>query len=144
MHIDWYCADPAAYDLTETEVNGDIGFPYTFPIDWLSYTNSKSGDVNNDGTADTWPTITLIANNACAGDITITNTDTGETLTYAGTMADTEVVVINCRYCTLTKEGAADMINTSGEFPKLQPGHNLITFTGFTGQINISYYQRYL
>ena len=73
--------------------------------------------------------------------------EAGEELQWTGSLANTEVLVIDVPGWRVRKEGTASMATVTGQFPRLLPASdNQIKVTGFstTGTLNITYRARYL
>ena len=128
--------DPMAYDNNEEDNNYDIN------------ADPKTITETTGGTGRIEPVYTLTAGEALT-DVTITleNLNTEEALIWEGSLADTEVLVIDTVRWIVEKEGVASMVNMSGQFPRLVANQaNSIKVTGFstTGSLNIKYRDRYL
>lgn len=131
--LDFICLDPYAYDNTETDDD------YTDNEDPETITHTAGG------TALIEPVWTLTATGNQPGiTILLNNTTLGMELQWAGDMLDTEILIIDSSEWTVTLEGAASMSGVSGVFPLLSPGvANTITVHDFTGNVNITYRNRY-
>jgi len=134
--IVFICPDPKGYANTATSSNFNI--------------DADPDTVQEVVGGTTWvlPTFTLTAGEALnAVTILIENTDTAEELSWVGSLANGEVLVINSETFYVTKQGAASMATVTGVFPRLKAGiTNDIKVTGFstTGTLNISYRASYL
>jgi phage-related protein len=124
--------DPDAYDNSETTSNHTIDAdPKTF--------NEVVG-----GTAETKPVYTLTADDTITA-ITITNATTGEEFEITVAMMATDVLVINTDTMVVTLNGTEVMtgVPVTSQYPKLLPGTNAFTVTGFHGAMVTVYPKRY-
>jgi predicted phage tail component-like protein len=130
--ITFTCFDPNAYDNTETTS------PHTIDADPKTF-NEVVG-----GTAETKPVYTLTAGDTITA-ITITNATTGEEFEITVAMVDTDVLVINTATGVVTLNGTEVMTGApvTSQFPKLLPGTNAFTVTGFSGAMVTVYPKRY-
>lgn len=130
------CADPWAYDVTETDNN------------YLINADPDTNVETTGGTARIEPVYTLTAGeNLVAVTVKLENTTTEEELVWEGSLANTEELVIDVVRWIVEKEGVADMADVSGQFPHLLGGQaNSIVVTGFstTGTLDIVYRNRYM
>lgn len=135
--ISFLCLDPVAYSMTETTdgptaVDAD---PKTLPI--------VTG-----GNARISPVYTLVSGeNLGAVTITLENDETGDLLSWTGTMGNAETLIIDVEHWLVTLEGAASMDDVTGEFPQLLPNQsNDIIVDGFsnTGTLKVVYRNRYV
>jgi len=127
--------DPLAYSTTETST------PHNIDADPDTVVETAGG------TANTFPVYTLTAGEALGAiEVTLENLTTGYSLTWSGTVADTEELVIDCANWTVELEGTPDMSTVTGRFPYLQPGANSIKVTNWSnsGTLDIVYRARYL
>lgn len=69
-----------------------------------------------------------------SNDIALSNSTTGEGLTFTGDLAEGELLEIDNRYDTddfeVLNDGADAHVNFEGDFITLDPGNNTIVFTG--------------
>ena len=127
--------DPTAYAASETDSNYSIDADPKTVIETAGGTTMAS------------PVYTLAAGeNLTDVTILVENLNTGEELSWEGSLANGEELEIDSKAWTVKKEGTEDMSSISGQFPRLQPGANSIKVTGFsnTGSLNIKYRARYL
>jgi len=97
------------------------------------------------GTEQVFPVYTLTCDDTLTDTtVVLTNTATGEALTWEGSLVNTDVLEIDAVNGTVKLNGAEDMVNVSGEFPRLLPGSNAFTVDGFSGNLNITYRPRYV
>ena len=97
------------------------------------------------GTGIVDPVITLTADMAL-GSVTIivANATTGDTIQWTGSIDDEDVLVFDSEKWLVTLNGTASMSTVTREFITLQPGANVITVTGFSGEVEITHRSRYL
>lgn len=130
------CADPLAYDNTQTS------------SDHLINADPDTVIETTGGTAYIEPVYTLTAGEGLAAiTLKVENTDTAEELQWIGSLANTEELEINVPLWIVYKEGVADMADVSGQFPRLKPAQaNNIKVTAFstTGTLNITYRDTFL
>ena len=137
------CPDPIAYSTTENSVTQDVDAdPKTL------YLPSSDSEVIG-GSAFLLPAYTFTAGeNLSSISLTIKNETTIEELVIASlTIANTEVLVIDCATWLVTLEGTAEMSNVSGKFPRLEPNlRNQFTITNFgsLGTLEVTYRDGYL
>ena len=159
--IELYAPDPTWYDPVLVNIpfqasGGGTGmpFPLTFPVTFgATVSINQTQAVTNAGSYRTYPVIILY------GPITnpvITNTTTGEVLSFVGTAIGTnQTWTIDCRYGykTVTDQLAvnkiASLLLTSDLSTfHLEPGANSINVTGGavngTTQASIQFYSRYV
>ena len=122
--------DPSAYDNSETTGN------HTIDEDPENF-NEVVG-----GTAETWPVYTLTADDT-ASEVTITNNTTDEELVITIAMVATDVLEIDTETMIVKLNGTEDMSGVSGPFPRLLPGTNAFTVTGFSGTMATVYRKKY-
>lgn len=97
------------------------------------------------GTAQTWPVYRLTCDDTLAGTtVRLENTATGEVIEWSGDLTPGDVVVIDSQRYLVTKNGAGDMSSVDGSFPRLLPGVNLLSLSGFSGDLQIDYTERYV
>ncbi len=141
--IDFVCPDPVAYSITETSSDQNVDAdPKTL------YEPSDVAEVIG-GSAFLLPVYTFTAGESLTSiTLLIKNETTIEELSIASlTMADSEVLVIDCATWLVTLEGVAEMANVTGKFPRLEPNlRNQFTVTNFgsLGTLNITYKVAYL
>ncbi len=131
------CPDPVAHSITE--ISSD------FNID----SDPKTITEDVEGSAFLLPVYTLVAGEDLSGiTLLINNLTTLEELSITSlTLGNTETLVIDCERWLVTNEGAAEMGNVTGKFPRLEPQIvNSIKVTNFgsLGTLNITYREAYL
>lgn len=134
--------------------------------EWLY---SQVMQVDNEGTHDTAPEITITAHqigqyravevtgaydpaveDLVESDVTITNPTlviSGQTLRWLGTLAPGESLIVNCETMQATKGGQNALGSVTEGFPVLRPGVNgvkLITTNTVGGIVKIKYKERWL
>lgn len=132
--LDFICNDPCAYG--NTEISND-------------YTDNEEPETITEtpgGSALTEPVFQLTSSVLDAtATIRIRNETTGMELTWGpGAIGIDEVLLIDCSLWHVTLEGVASMSLIAGQFPLLSPGANTIKVYGFTGNVNITYRNRYI
>ncbi len=137
------CPDPVGHSTTENSVTQDVDAdPKTL------YLPTDSDEVIG-GSAFLLPVYTFTAGEDLSGiTLLIKNETTIEELSIASlTIANTEVLVIDCSTWLVTKEGAAEMSNVTGKFPRIEPNlRNQFTITNFgsLGTLEVTYREAYL
>lgn len=107
------------------------------PTSSLSYTHT------NPGSAFVFPVITITANvSGAISNVTFTNTTTGKSFTYAGTIASGKALVFDTANFTCLNDGASDLANLTGVPVWLNSGDNAITFSGGNATVRIAYTPR--
>lgn len=134
MSVSFVSAEPFFEDGTATSVDQVCSYN---PTAW-SHTNS--------GTVLVYPTITILANQGT--DVVapaLTNSTTGKTSTYAGTVSSGNSLVIDCANFTVANNGTSDFANFSGTFLWLNAGSNSMSYAGANAcTVRIAYNPRYL
>lgn len=132
--LDFICYDPYAYDVEEEDNDHLVdGSPETV----LETTG---------GTARIEPVYNLTADAPLpATTVGILNVDTGMILEWTGDLVATDVLIIDCQLWLVKLNGVASMATVGGQFPYLLPGQeNELSITGFHGNLNITYRNRYV
>ena len=134
--MEFICPDPVAYDNTETISSFNID------ADPKTVTEAVGGN------AYILPVFTLTAGDTLTTvTILVDNLTTLEQLSWIGSLAIGEELVIDSERWLVTKEGTADMGEVTGEFPRLEPNvTNSIKVTAFgtNGTMSITYRKGYL
>jgi predicted phage tail component-like protein len=136
-YITLTCNDPAAYGVVERvedfAINED---PKSIPV---------SVAFGNDYISPVW---TLTAGEELIdATIKIQNIDTGEEITWVGTIDNGEELTIDVSKWLVELEGVAAMGGASGKFPRLLPSQlNNVLVTGFgsLGSLEVTYRERFL
>lgn len=131
--ISFICYDPYAYS--------NIEYAYTYSID----DDPDTVDENTGGNALIEPVFTLTAiGNQPDITVVLRNDNTGEEIEWNGDLADGDVLVIDSSLWLVTLNDTPSMLTVDGKFPTLVPATtNLILISGFIGNLNISYRNRY-
>ena len=131
--IEFMAADPFWYSTSASSADQVASYGVT------AWTHTNSGD------AMVWPTITILADQggAVTPPISLTNSTTGQTFTYSGTIASGQSLVINCANFTVANNGVTDLANSSGSFIQLNSGDNSMSFSGPAATVRIAYTQRF-
>jgi len=125
--------DPAAYDNDETDHD------HTVDEDPEEFTETAGG------TDQAFPVYTLTCDDTLTDTtVVLTNTATGEALTWEGSLVADDELEIDSDNHTVKLNGAEDMLYVDGRFPRLLPGGNAFTLSGFSGNLNITYRPRYV
>jgi len=127
--------DPLAYSTSETDHSHNIDADPDTVVETAG------------GTANAEPVYTLTAGEALgAVEITLENLTTGLSLTWSGTLADADKLIIDVANWLVTLNDTPDMSTVTGRFPYLKPGANSIKVTNFSdsGTLDIVYRARYL
>ena len=135
--LSFICYDPLAYSTIETSSNFNINAnPKT-----ITETVGGTGMVNPIYTLTAGETLTTIT-------IKLKNINTNEELQWVGSLATDDELKIDVEHWEVEKNGVNAMsgLVLSSQFPRLMPGNNSITVTGFstTGAMNITYRDTYL
>jgi len=132
-NIEFICLDPYAYD--NTEVSND-------------YTDNEEPETITEttgGTALIEPVYLLTADGQqLAATVTVRNDTLGLEISWTGDLENGEDLKIDVPLWLVTLEDVASMSTVTGEFPLLSPGvANTIEVGGFTGNVKITYRNRY-
>ena len=108
---------------------------------------TKTVDVTVSGTYRPLPTITItFTSETGASAVSMTNNDTGDTITITTTLNASDILVINCEEQKVTLNGT--LIDFAGPIPLFQVGDNELAFsfpaTARDVDIDIDYVPRYL
>lgn len=135
------CPDPLRYGEAKTlllnlpSVSGGMQFPMRFPLRFTGSTVSGDGDATNDGNI-TAPTVVTFTGPLVTP--TVLNTQTGQSVTYNGTLGGGEYVVLYLRNPLVALlQGTAlrtGKVSTGGGGTwGVRPGSNLIAFRADSG-----------
>lgn len=132
--VDFLAVDPFFYDATQTST--------TITTSYAGWTHSNGGDEL------VYPVIQITAAGGGAfSAATLTNSTTGKSFTYAGSVSAGNVLEVDCANFTCENpNGTSDMANFSGTFLWLVAGNNslALTYTGTApASVNIAYNKRY-
>ena len=125
----WQANASSQVVLGLTDVSGGLSFPLTFPI---SFGESNTGSVNlqNDGSYESYPVLTI---SGPVTDPSLENRSQGKTLSFTGTLAADETLVVDFKNRTVLLDGSANRYNwidDSTQWWSLDPGTNDIWFDG--------------
>jgi hypothetical protein len=139
--------------VTKTGAGAD---PIIKTMDYIGYSNSyvTVTDVmikpmritlTVGGTELVSPVFTLTADSTLSDTtVEIENEAAGETITWEGSLVNTDVLEIDCSTGIVKLNGSEDMSDVSGQFPHLIPDTNILNVSGFSGSMNIAYRARYV
>ena len=102
----------------------------------------------NAGTAYTWPVFTITVSGGTLTTLTVENDTSGDSISWAGSLAAAKVLVINCGAQTITEDGTETMANLSaGDFWSLAAnasGHNVKAKANLnTHDVVVTYQERW-
>lgn len=125
-----YAEAQSSLTLALPNVTGGLTIATTAPFSIGATSVTGQGDAINAGTALTYPVIRL---NGSVSNPTLTNATTGAALTYNGSIAAGDFVLIDCAAKTVLYNGTATRRGlVSGSFPSLSPGDNTVTLSSPT------------
>lgn len=90
-------------------------------------------DIEVSGTGYIYPVITISAVESATVNPTVENVSTGSVVSYAGTIAQGQELVIDCGEKTAKLDGLSVVQNISGGWLSLAPGANEITYSNSSG-----------
>lgn len=149
--LDFVCFDPWAYAVVET--SSDYGIDEWLDIvSVLGYGEELATVGLPDmvievapSTAQVRPLYTLVADRDLVDAfVLLRNYNTGEELTWEGTLLCGKVLEIDTEHWIVEIDGEPSMETVEGQFPTLMPGTNHLTVLGFSGTMNIRYRARYI
>lgn len=121
-------------DLTTTGAEGDTAA-------------TLAAIVNNGNAKQRAVTFTITANGADITALTVANATSGHTWSYAGTIADTKSLVVDCGALSVENDGTDDYAHftpptTKSEWMIFVPGNNIltVTVTGGPAIVKIEFY----
>lgn len=102
--------------------------------------------VTTNGNAYTKPKITFTAGGSSITSCTIENLTTGQLWTFNGTVTAGNIMIVDFENVTLTNNGVDSVANSVGDYPQFQlnPGANILKFTGSNCTIDVDWYDRWL
>jgi phage-related protein len=102
--------------------------------------------VTNNGSVFSKPKITFVAGGSDITSCTIENLTTGQLWTFTGTVTAGNSLIIDFDAVTLTNNGVDSVANSVGDYPqfRLDPGGNILKFTGSNCTIKVDWYDRWL
>ena len=124
--------DPLMYSVNKTRVNQSLSGTTTFTV-------------TNAGTAIARPIITVTNDSSNITSLIIENLTTGQKISYTGTLATGNDVVIDTDLLTVENNGTGDLGNVTNEIGIfLYPGANEIKVTGIvSGDIDVDWHDRW-
>lgn len=133
LTAEYKCTDPFWHAPPVTTTVSTTGVPRVFTI-------------SNGGNVDTAPVITVTAPaSGAVPDVRISNAANGrESVFRDPRLANGASVVIDGAAGTVTLDGGNAVNAFYGAFPRLEPGNNLLTYTGARCTIQIAYERRWL
>lgn len=100
---------------------------YTDTFDTLTSSPATQTPFNS-GTYKAQPVVIMVFNSASSvTSVAVANSTTGESITYAGSIAAGDVLIFDSEQKTVTKNGTA--VSYSGTFPSLDVGANSVRYT---------------
>lgn len=147
FQVQLVCDDPRIYGTTQYQLVttlpsavGGFSFPLKFPLAFGTVQTGGYILANNAGNFETRPVFVLY------GPVTnpvITNQTTGETLSFSITLADTDILYVDC-YNRLVLIANSSLLQWSSRYSALvsrqwihlQPGQNTIVYSASTGGAN--------
>lgn len=134
--VELICPDPRIYSTTLEELvlqppaaSGGLRVPIRVPIRITGTSVSGDGLATNGGTVASWPVVRI---DGPITDPSVTNVTTSQTVTWNGTLALGEYVVIDMGGQSALLMGQVDYTGrlSPDAFWAVQPGDNLIAFRG--------------
>jgi phage-related protein len=121
----WYALTPSIITLGSTS-NAGKTYPYTYPRTYGSITGGE-GVITNIGNATAYPVITVVGT---CDTITVANKTTGESMSVAVSLAESDILVIDCTPNNrgIYLNGVPRMDLKNGDWISCLPGDNNITF----------------
>jgi predicted phage tail component-like protein len=130
--IEFVCYDPYAYANSETST------------DFTITTSPQTITATPGGSALIEPVFTLTASGTHTSvTIKINNSTLSQELVWTGTIPNGHELKIDSAFWIVYLQTVASMSTVTGIFPLLTPGSNSIIVTGFTGNLNITYRNRF-
>lgn len=132
LSLGFKATDPFVYGVEEKSPN-------------FTTVSGQSFTLLNDGTEETPPVITIKAPETLTQGATIAIN--GVSVMYKGEITTNDVIEIDTKNLTVTKNGLNSMRYWDGDFPKLQPGINTILETdsgGLGANVTFTFQERWL
>jgi phage-related protein len=145
-------ADPdekAAGRMSDVKLRFNIPEPFMWAVNKTRVNQALSGattfTVTNGGSAISRPLITVTNDSSNISSVIIENLTTGQKVSYSGTLATSESLVIDCDKLTVENNGVGDLGNVTNEIGiVLVPGANEFSVTGVaSGSINVDFFNRW-
>lgn len=135
--IEWYCADPYIYGLTQqsaatTAYSPSAGrtYPRTYPVSYGAAGSSGTITATNDGDSPAYPVLRL---DGPVATPSIEQPDTGALLILDATINAGDFILIDTRTRAVLFDGTTprrDFVRAGSTWPLLLPGDNQITYRG--------------
>lgn len=117
-----------------------LASPYPYVEDYSqatqAFASGATHTVTNAGNVDVYPVIELTGTFTTP---TVTNTTTGETVTFLSGISSPRTAEVDCFRKSIFTDLGVDLLGkidwTTSVFPRLVPGANSLTFTGVAGSI---------
>jgi len=124
--------EPFLWAVNKTRVNQSLSGTTTFTI-------------TNGGTAVSRPTITVTNDSSDISSVIIENLTTGQKVSYSGTLATGNDLVIDTDNLTVKNDGTDDIGNVTNEIGiVLWPGDNEFKITGVvSGDVDVDWFDRW-
>jgi len=145
-------ADPeekAAAKIADLKLRFTIPEPFMWAVNKTRVNQALSGTtsftVTNSGSAITRPKISVTNSSSNISSLTIENLTTGQKFNYSGSLATSDVLVIDTDTLTVENDGVGDLGNVTNEIGIiLVPGANEFKVTGVvSGSINVDFFSRW-
>lgn len=127
--VDFFCADPFQYLLTEGSDTKTLTAADTLIDITNSYYQKAPFNLDNIGTAFVYPKFTITATNPLT-QVKVKNLTTGREFVYTGTVLAGNILVIDCADFIVTNNNVEDLDNWNGSFLWLNPGINSMQIEG--------------
>lgn len=135
--IEWYCADPYIYGLTEQSASTSAYSPSagrsyarTYPVTYGASGASGTITATNGGDATAYPVLRL---DGPVANPSVEQTTTGALLTLDATLQPGEYLLIDTRSRAVLYQGTSprrSWVRAGSTWPTLEPGDNQITYRG--------------
>jgi len=96
------------------------------------------------GNIESFPVVKFTQSGNALSSCTLENLTTGQSMSFSGTVADGDVLEINCDTLLVENDGTDSVDDFSGDFIKLIPGTNYMKFTGSNTTITIDWFDKWL
>lgn len=145
-------ADPderAAARIADVNMRFNIPEPFLWAVNKTRKNQALSGTtsftVTNNGSAPSYPIITVTNSSSNITSVIIENLTTGQKISYSGTLATATDLVINTEELTVENNGSGDLGNVTNEIGIiLWPGDNEFKVTGVvSGDIDVDWYDKW-
>ena len=96
------------------------------------------------GSVETYPVVTFEPVGNALTSCTLENLTTGQSMSFTATVADGDVLRIDCRDLSVTNDAVDAIGDFTGDFIKLIPGTNYMKFTGSDNTIKVNWYDQWM